>query len=345
MAADRLDRVRIGHLATDRGGSGGVQPPHPSFDLAGTYQCEAVDREREHLDVDRSHLARERERARRLGPRRIGAVVGERELRADHRHPRGRNVRRRPLNQQRSALNPARGLGRPPKCIRVEAELDRETCSTRGVPARPGQAVTALMRLDRGLRIKLIARRQTRPLERLRRLLLLQRLREPHPRLSPRAARERQTPILDRSTGLVRSRERNHSARPPRATRRHAALNDSDDTHEDSTRDRKCGARARAHTSTQGPRSHSGTGATAVRGRARAPTAIARRARPRRPGGARARATTRSLTSTTAVVCARVGTAPANRPTQERCRARPRACSRLVARARRARRGRRRECP
>ena len=84
VAAHRLDRVRIGHLATDRGGSGGVQPPHPSLDLAGAYQREAVDREREHLDVDRSHLARERERERRLRPRRIGLVVGERELRADH---------------------------------------------------------------------------------------------------------------------------------------------------------------------------------------------------------------------------------------------------------------------
>ena len=65
VAAHRLDRVRIGHLAADRGGRGGVQPPHPILDLAGADQREAVEREREHLDVDRFHLARERDRLRR----------------------------------------------------------------------------------------------------------------------------------------------------------------------------------------------------------------------------------------------------------------------------------------
>ena len=91
------------------------------------------------------------------------------------------------------------------------AELDREPCGSRGVAARPSEAVAALMRLDRGLRIELVAGGQTRPLERLRRLLLRKRVREPYPRLGPCAARERHTPVLDRSIRLVRSRGRNHS--------------------------------------------------------------------------------------------------------------------------------------
>ena len=212
VAAHRLDRVRIGHLAADRGGRGSVQPPHPILDLAGADQSKAVDREREHLDVDRFDLARERDRERRLRLRRIGVVVGERELRADQRHPGGRNAWRLALYEQRGALDPARRLGRPPKCVRVVAELDREPCGGRGVAARPREAVATLMRLDRCLRIKLVTGGETRPLECLRRLLLRERVGESHPRLGPRAARERHTPVLDRPIPLLRSRGRNHSA-------------------------------------------------------------------------------------------------------------------------------------
>jgi hypothetical protein len=64
------------------------------------------------------------------------------------------------------------------------------------------------MRLDRALRIELIAGRQPRPLERLRRLLLRERVSEPYPRLGPCAAPEGHTPVLDRLIGLVGSRGR-----------------------------------------------------------------------------------------------------------------------------------------
>jgi hypothetical protein len=47
------------------------------------------------------------------------------------------------------------------------------------------------MRLDRSLRIKLIPGGETRPLERLRRLLLREGVGETCPRLRPCAARER----------------------------------------------------------------------------------------------------------------------------------------------------------
>ena len=204
VAAHRLDRVRIGHLATDRSGRGGVQPPHPILDLAGADQSKAVECEREHLDVDRFDLARERDRPRRPLQRHIGVVVGEREVGAEQRHPGGRNARRLALYEQRGALDPARSLGRPPKCVGVVAELDRQPCSGRGVAARPGEAVATLMRFDRGLRIKLVAGGETRPLERLRRLLLRERVGETYPRLCPCAARERQTPLLDRPISLVR---------------------------------------------------------------------------------------------------------------------------------------------
>ena len=106
VAAHRLDRVRIGHLAADRGGRGRVQPPHAILDLAGADQSKAVECEREHLDVDRFHLACERDRLRRPSTR-IGVVVGEREVGAEQCHPRGRNARRLPLYEQRGPLDPA----------------------------------------------------------------------------------------------------------------------------------------------------------------------------------------------------------------------------------------------
>ena len=62
------------------------------------------------------------------------------------------------------------------------------------------------MRLDRGLRIELVAGGETRSLERLRRLLPRERVGETYPRLCPCAARERRTPLLDRPVWLVRSR-------------------------------------------------------------------------------------------------------------------------------------------
>jgi hypothetical protein len=68
------------------------------------------------------------------------------------------------------------------------------------------------MRIERALRVKLVARGETRPLERLRRLLPRERVGESCPRLAPCAARERHMPGLDRSIGLVGSRGRNHSA-------------------------------------------------------------------------------------------------------------------------------------
>ena len=221
VAAHGLDRVRIDHLAADRGGRGGVEPPHSILDLAGADQSESVDRERKHLDVDRSHLTRERDRLRRIRLRRLRVVVGECELGAQHRHPRGRNARRLPLYQQRRALDPARGLGRPAKCIRVVAELDREPCRSRGVAARAGEPVAALVRLDGGLRVELIASGEARALVRLRRLLLGERRSEPRPRLGPRAARERRAPFLDRRAWLVHPGVSNDSAaaatpsRPP----------------------------------------------------------------------------------------------------------------------------------
>jgi len=60
------------------------------------------------------------------------------------------------------------------------------------------EAVATLMRLERGVRIKLIAGGKARPLERLRCLLPRKRFRETYARLCPRAARERRTPLLDR---------------------------------------------------------------------------------------------------------------------------------------------------
>ena len=96
-------------------------------------QREAVEREREHLDVDRRHLAGERDRLRRALHRQVGPVVGEREVRPQQRHPRGRDARRLALDEQRGALDPARRLGRPAERVGVVAELDREPRGGRGV--------------------------------------------------------------------------------------------------------------------------------------------------------------------------------------------------------------------
>ena len=131
IVGDRLDRVGIGHLAPQRGGRGSVQPPHAILDLAGANQSKTIDRERNHLDVDRSHLTRNGHRMRRLRLRRTRIMVGERELGTQHRHPRRRNTRGLPLYQHRRPLDPTRRLGRPPKRVRVLTELDREPCSSR----------------------------------------------------------------------------------------------------------------------------------------------------------------------------------------------------------------------
>ena len=68
------------------------------------------------------------------------------------------------------------------------------------------------MRLDRGLRIKLVASGETGTLERLRRLLPRERVGETYPRLRPCAARERRAPVLDRLVWLFGLRAGNDSA-------------------------------------------------------------------------------------------------------------------------------------
>jgi hypothetical protein len=115
VTAHGLDRIRVSHLAADRSGRGGVQPSHPVLDLAGADKSKAVEREREHLDVDRFEPAREHDRPRRPLQRRIGAVVGEREVSAEQCHPGGRNARRLALDEQRSALDQPEASAGPRK--------------------------------------------------------------------------------------------------------------------------------------------------------------------------------------------------------------------------------------
>ena len=118
VAAHGLDRVRIDHLAADRGGGGGVEPPHAVVDLAGADQSEAVYREREHLDVDRSDLAGERDRLRRMPPA----------------PPQGRGPRARtgpeaptPMRPQRSAAPPLRAARRARPSPRPRPALEMRT--------------------------------------------------------------------------------------------------------------------------------------------------------------------------------------------------------------------------
>ena len=72
------------------------------------------------------------------------------------------------------------------------------------VAARSRQAVPALVRLDRGLRVELVARGDTEPLIRVRSLRLPERLGEQRARLRPRAARQRATTPSDCRIDLFR---------------------------------------------------------------------------------------------------------------------------------------------
>ena len=209
-ATHRLDRVRIGHLAANGGCSGGVDAPHALRDLADADEREPVEPQREHLDVDRSYLTGERDRARRLCARRDRVVVEQEcEMSAQHRYTRRGNARRLPLDEHRGALDPARRLSRPAKRVRVITQLDRELRRRRDVATRAREPVAPLVSLDRGLRVELVARGDTEALIRLRSLVLRQRLGEPRPRFGPPAARERCTTLRNRFAALIRPHSHN----------------------------------------------------------------------------------------------------------------------------------------
>ena len=76
-AADRLDRVDLGHLASDRGRGGSVELPHAFVDAAAADEGEPFERERQHLDVDGTNLAGDRTCLRRPGACRLRIVLCE----------------------------------------------------------------------------------------------------------------------------------------------------------------------------------------------------------------------------------------------------------------------------
>jgi hypothetical protein len=69
------------------------------------------------------------------------------------------------------------------------AELDGEPGGRRGVATRTREAVAALVRLDRSIRVQLVAGGETGALERLRRLLERKRVGEPYAGFGPGSAR------------------------------------------------------------------------------------------------------------------------------------------------------------
>lgn len=122
---------------------------------------------------------------------------------------------------------PSPRLGRPPERVRVVAQLDRQACRSRGVAARARETVATHVRLDRGLRIELVTRGETRPLVGASGVSSRASASVKRTRASPHAPRA--SAARPPSIALLGSSERvaNQSA-PPRATRGQAALRRSD---------------------------------------------------------------------------------------------------------------------
>ena len=203
--ADGLDGIDVAHLPAERGRGGRIEAPHPGIDLTETDVREAIDRQREHLDVDRADLTRERQGLPGKHARGLRVVVGEqRQMRLHHRDERGGETRGPPLDQHRGALHPALRLGRPAERVGVVAELDREPRRRRDISLRPRKPIATLVSLERSIAIELVTRRDAEPLIGLRHLLICQHLSEALPRERPCATRKRRPPLLDHRAVRVR---------------------------------------------------------------------------------------------------------------------------------------------
>ena len=201
-AADRLDRVRIGHLAADGRCGGGIELAHPLVDPPDADEREPFERESEHLQVDRTDQAGELTRLGGACPRCFGVVTSEEgEVRADERHERGGRRGRAAVDQHRRSLCPAHSFGGAVKRVGVVGELHGDQCCCVVVAEGTCEAERSLVRVEGRDRIELVASGDAEAHERVDRLLRCRCPREGRAGLLPGAARERGLSGLDQRDG------------------------------------------------------------------------------------------------------------------------------------------------